>query len=62
MLIAFGEHHSWAIAGEGLRLTAEMRMPFDLDVADEEGEPEEPDDADDDGDEPDERIDDEDDE
>ncbi len=34
-----------------LKLTAGMRMPFDLDVVDEEGEPEEPDDADDDGDE-----------
>jgi len=50
VLIALGEHRSWAVAGDGLKLTAGMRMPLDLDVADEEGEPEEPDDADDDGD------------
>jgi hypothetical protein len=62
VLIALGEHRSWAVAGDGLKLTAGMRMPFDLDVADEEGEPEEPDDADDDGDEFDEGMDDEDEE
>lgn len=62
VLIALGEHRSWTVAGDGLKLTAEMRMPFDLDVTDEESEPEEPDDVDDDGDEPDDGIDDEDEE
>jgi TIR domain len=62
VLIALSEHRSWAVAGNGLKLTAGMRMPFDLDVADEEGEPEEPDDADDDGDEFDDGIDGEDEE
>jgi hypothetical protein len=62
VLIALGEYRSWAVAGDGLKLTAGMRMPFDLEVADEEGEPEEPDDADDDGDEFDEGMDGEDEE
>jgi hypothetical protein len=47
VLISLGEHRSWAIAGEGLKLVAGMRMPFDLDVADAESEPEEPDETDD---------------
>jgi hypothetical protein len=59
VLIALGEHRSWAVAGDGLKLSAGMRMPFDLDVADAEGEPEEPDDADDADDEVDNDIEDE---
>jgi hypothetical protein len=46
VLLALGEHRSWAVAGDGLKLVTAMRMPFDLDVADEEGEPEEPDEID----------------
>jgi hypothetical protein len=46
VLIALGEHRSWAVAGDGLKLVAAMRMPFDLDVGDEEAEPEELDDTD----------------
>jgi hypothetical protein len=45
-VLALGEHRSWAVAGDGLKLVTAMRMPFDLDVADEEGEPEEPDEID----------------
>jgi hypothetical protein len=45
--IALGKHRSWAVAGDGLKLLAGMRMPFDLAVADVESEPEEPDEADD---------------
>jgi hypothetical protein len=43
VLISLGEHRSWAVAGEGLQLVAQTRMPFDLDVADAESEPGEPD-------------------
>jgi hypothetical protein len=46
VLLALGEHRSWAVAGDGLKLVTAMCMPFDLDVADEEGEPEEPDEID----------------
>jgi hypothetical protein len=45
VLISLGEHRSWAVAGEGLKLLARMRMPFDLDIADAESEPGEPDEA-----------------
>jgi hypothetical protein len=62
VLIALGEHRSWAVAGDGLKLSAGMRMPFDLDVADAEGEPEEADDAGDTDDEADDDMEDEDDE
>jgi hypothetical protein len=48
VLIALGEHRSWAVASDGLKLIAGIRMPFDLAVADAESEPEEPDEADDD--------------
>ncbi len=52
--IDLGAHRSWAVAGEGLKLVGEMRMPLDLDVIDTDAEPEEPDeddveDEDDDG-------------
>jgi hypothetical protein len=50
VLISLGEHRSWAVAGDGLKLVAGMRMPFDLEVADTETEPEEPDEIDDDDD------------
>jgi hypothetical protein len=45
--IALGEHRDWAVAGEGLKLVARMRLPLDLDVPDDEGDPEEPDETDD---------------
>jgi hypothetical protein len=53
--IGLGEHRSWAVAGEGLKLVGRMRMPLDLDVIDTDAEPLEPDegdieDEDDDGD------------
>jgi hypothetical protein len=48
------------VAGDGLKLSAVMRMPFDLDVADAEGEPEGPDDSDDADNEVDDDIEDED--
>ena len=47
--IDLGEHRSWAIAGEGLKLASAMRMPLDLAVTDSDSEPEEPDDEPDDG-------------
>jgi hypothetical protein len=49
--ISLGGQRSWSLAGDGLKLTGTMRMPFDLNIADVEAEPEEPeepDDADDD--------------
>jgi hypothetical protein len=42
VLVALGEHRSWTVAGDGLKLVAGMRMPFDLDVAVAETEPDEP--------------------
>jgi hypothetical protein len=68
VMIALGEHRSWAVAGGGLKLLAGMRMPFDLGTADVENEPEEPDgpeepeEADDPDDDLDDDIEDEDDE
>jgi hypothetical protein len=47
--IDLGEHRSWTVGGEGLKLTSPIRMPLDLVVADSESEPEEPDDDDNDG-------------
>lgn len=44
--IDFGEHQSWTVAGEGLRLLGRMRMPLDLDAIDTDTEPEEPDEDD----------------
>jgi TIR domain len=44
--IDLGEHRSWAVAGEGLKLVGEMRMPLDLDVIDTDSEPVEPDEDD----------------
>jgi hypothetical protein len=41
--IDLGGHRSWAVAGEGLKLISEMRMPLDLDVIDTDAEPGEPD-------------------
>lgn len=46
--IDLGEHRSWSVAGEGLKLVGQMRMPLDLAVADTDAEPEEPDEDDDD--------------
>jgi hypothetical protein len=54
--ILLGEHRNWAVAGAGLELTASMRLPFDLKVSDEEGEPEERDDTEDDAENSDEDI------
>lgn len=53
VLISVGDHRSLTVAADGLKLVAEMRMPFDLDVADSESEPDEPneDDIDDEDDE-----------
>jgi TIR domain len=50
--IDLGEHRSWAVAGQGLKLVGGMRMPLDLNVLDTDAEPEEPDedDIEDDGD------------
>jgi hypothetical protein len=48
--IDLGEHRSWAVAGEGLKLVGGMRMPLDLDVLDTDAEPEEPDEDDIEGD------------
>jgi hypothetical protein len=45
--IALGEHRSWAVAGDGLKLVAALRMPLDIDVIDADAEPEEPDENDD---------------
>jgi hypothetical protein len=49
--IELGEHRSWAVAGDGLKLAGGMRMPLDLGVLDSDVEPDEPDedDIDDDG-------------
>jgi len=44
--IDLGEHSSWAVAAEGLKLVGGMRMPLDLDVLDTDPEPGEPDEAD----------------
>ncbi len=44
--IDLGEHRSWAVSGEGLKLVGGMRMPLDLDVIDAEAEPLEPDEDD----------------
>jgi hypothetical protein len=44
--IDLGEHRCWAVAGEGLKLVGEMRMPLDLDVIDTDSEPLEPDEDD----------------
>jgi hypothetical protein len=46
--IDLGEHRNWALAGDGLKLVASMRMPLDLAVADTDAEPEEPDEDDED--------------
>ena len=40
--IELGDHRSWAVAGEGLKLVGGMRMPLDLDVIDTDAEPQEP--------------------
>lgn len=47
--IDLGEHRSWAIAGDGLKLVGGMRMPLDLGVLDSDIEPPDEDDIDDDG-------------
>jgi hypothetical protein len=44
--IDLGDHRSWAVAGDGLKLVAGMRMPLDLDVTDTHVEPVEPDEND----------------
>ncbi len=44
--IDLGEHRSWAVAGQGLKVMSRMRMPFDLDAIDTEIEPDEPDESD----------------
>jgi len=44
--INLGEHRSWAVAGDGLKLVGTMRMPLDLGVLDSDVEPDEPDDDD----------------
>jgi hypothetical protein len=44
--IDLGDHRSWAVAGEGLKLVGAMRMPLDLGVIDTDAEPEEPDEDD----------------
>lgn len=46
--IDLGEHRSWAVAGDGLKLVGGMRMPLDLAIADTDAEPEEPDEDDED--------------
>ncbi|OSI24808.1 TIR domain-containing protein [Bradyrhizobium canariense] len=44
--IDLGEHRSWAVAGEGMKLVGAMRMPLDLGVLDTDAEPDEPDEDD----------------
>jgi hypothetical protein len=44
--IDLGEHRSWAVAGDGLKLVGAMRMPLDLGVLDTDAEPDEPDEDD----------------
>jgi hypothetical protein len=49
--IDLGEHRSWAVAVDGLKLVGGMRLPLDLGVLDSDVEPDDPDedDIDDDG-------------